>query len=155
VPWYDALNDEMLQGSSLKWENPADPKNSRVLVETIVDRADCEQYYKKNIGKEMLLEVSTWVTVVPELKNFFIGKTCPPTRERIIQLKGLNPAKDYSILVEMWVYPKDLFRPAPDPEITDHEGELSVKIAQDDWTFPSDSNAFLALIDEALYLERG
>jgi len=44
---------------------------------------------------------------------------------------------------------------APDPEITDHEGELSVKIAQGDWTFPSDSNAFLALIDEALYLEKG
>jgi len=56
--------------------------------------------------------------------------------------------------VEMWVYPKDLFRPAPDPEITDHEGELSVKIAQDDWTFPSDSNAFVTLIDEVLYLEK-
>jgi hypothetical protein len=155
VSWYDTLNDEMLHGSSLKWENPADPKNSRVLVETIVDRGDYEKYYEPYIGKETKLTLSTWVTVVPELKNYFIGKTCPPTRLRIIQLKGLNPARDYSILIEMWVYPKDLFRPAPDPEITDHQGELSIKIAQDDWTFPSDYNAFLALIDEALYLEKG
>jgi len=155
VPWYDTLNDDMLHGSSITWENPADPENSRVLVETIVDRTDYERFYEPNIGKEMKLELSTWVTVVPELKNYFIGKTCPPTRLRIIKLKGLNPARDYSILLEMWVYPKDLFRPAPDPEITDHEGELSVKVALDNWTFPSDSNAFVTLIDEALYLEKG
>jgi hypothetical protein len=154
VPWYDTLNDVMLHGSSITWENPADPERSRVLVETIVDRSDYEKYYEPYIGKETLLTLSTWVTIVPELKNYFIGKACPPTRLRIIQLKGLNPARDYSILLEMWVYPKDLFRPAPDPEITDHEGELSVKVAQDNWTFPSDSNAFLALIDEALYLEK-
>lgn len=155
VPWYDTLNDDMLHGSSIKWENPADPENSRVLVETIVDRDDYIKYYKDHIGKETTLELSIWVTIVPELKNYFIGKSCPPTREKIIQLKGLNPARDYSVLLEIWVYPKDLFRPAPDPEITDHEGELSIKIAEDNWTFPSDSNAFLTLINEALYLEKG
>jgi len=155
APWYDTLNDAILHGSSIKWENPADPENSRVLVETIIDRDDYIKYYEPYIGKETLLTLSCWVTIVPELKNYFIGKSCPPTREKIIQLKGLNPARDYSILVEMWVYPKDLFRPAPDPEITDHEGELSVKVAEDNWTFPSDSNAFLTLIDEALYLEKG
>ena len=155
VPWYDTLNNSILHGSPIKWENPADPSNSRVLVETIVDRQDYIDYYKDHIGEEILLQLSCWVTVVPELKNYFIGKSYPPTRERIIQLKGLNPARDYSILVEMWVYPKDLFRPAPDPEITDHEGELSVKVAEDNWIFPSDSNAFLTLIDEALYLEKG
>jgi len=155
VPWYDTLNDDILHGSSIKWENPTNPSNSRVLVETIVDRQDYIDYYKDHIGEEIFLTLSCWVTIVPELKNYFIGKSYPPTRERIIQLKGLNPAKDYSILVEMWVYPKDLFRPAPDPEITDHEGELSVKVAEDNWTFPSDSNAFLTLIDEALYLEKG
>jgi hypothetical protein len=73
VPWYDTLNDEMLHGSSITWENPADPENSRVLVETIVDRLDYETYYKPYIGKETKLTYSTWVTVVPELKNYFIG----------------------------------------------------------------------------------
>ena len=155
VPWYDRLNDEMLYSSSIKWENPADPENSRVLVETIVDRDDYTRFYEPNIEKEMLLQLSIWVTIVPELKNYFIGKSCPPTRERIIQLKGLNPARDYSVLLEIWVYPKDLFRPAPDPEITDHDGELSVKVAQDNWTFPPDFNAFVTLIDEPLYLEKG
>ncbi len=154
VPRYDTLNDDRLHGSSLRWENPADPSSSRILVETLMDRADYEAYYKDYIGKEeYFLTKSLWVTVVPEIKNFFIGKTCPPTRKRIVQLKGLNPARDYSIMVELWVNPKYLFRPTPDPEITDHEGELSVKIAEGNWTFPSDFNAFLTLIDEPLYLD--
>jgi len=160
VPWYDTLNDNMLHGSSLKWENPDDPSNSRILVETLMDRKAYEDFYEKYIGdEEYTLTKSLWVTVVPELKNFFIGKTCPPSLKRIVQLKGLTPAKlelpnpkeNYSIMVELWVYPKDLFRPSPDPEITDHEGELSVKIADNNWTFPSDDNAFLTLSDEKLY----
>ncbi len=164
VPWYDTLNDNRLHGSSLKWENPDDPSNSRILVETLMNRKDYNDIYKPHIGEEgWLLTFSLWVTVVPEMKNFFIGKTCPPSLKRIVQLKGLNPARleeedpneNYSIIVELWVYPKDLFRPTPDPEITDHEGELSVKIAEGNWTFPSDFNAFLTLIDEPLYLEKG
>ncbi|MBW1779170.1 MAG: hypothetical protein JRL30_00330 [Deltaproteobacteria bacterium] len=155
VPWYDTLNDEILHGSSITWENPADPANSRVLVETMVSQKDYEDYYEPYLGGNTTLNFSNWVTVVPELKNYFIGKSCPPTLKRIKQLIGLNPAREYSWLLEIWVHPKDLFRPAPDPEITDHEGELSVKIAQDNWTFPSDDNAFVTLIDEALYLEKG
>jgi len=155
VPRYDTLNDEMLHGSSITWENPSDPANSRVLVETMVKNDDYDTYYKPYLGQNHLLTASIWVTVVPELKNHFIGKSCPPTVKRIKQLKGLNPAREYSWLVQLWVDPKDLFRPTPDPEITDHEGELSVRIAEKNWTFPSDDNAFVTLIDEALYLEYG
>jgi len=156
VPWYDTLNDNRLHGSSLKWENPDDPSNSRILVESLMSKGNYQTYYEKCIGKEeCTVTKSLWVTVVPELKNFFIGKTCPPSLKRILQLKGMNPALEYSIMVELWVYPKDLFRPTPDPEITDHEGELSVKIAEGNWTFPSDSNAFLTLIDKPLYIEYG
>ena len=156
VPWYDTLNDEMLHGSSITWENPADPANSRVLVETMVSSEDYKDLYRKYIGQEHLLQFSIWVTVVPELKNYFIGSdSCPPDVKRIKQLKGLNPAWEYSWLVQLWVDPKYLFRPTPDPEITDHEGELSVRIAEENWTFPSDSNAFMTLIDEKLYLEKG
>ncbi|NQU13505.1 MAG: hypothetical protein HQ561_05125, partial [Desulfobacteraceae bacterium] len=160
VPWYDTLNDNRLHGSSLKWENPDDPSNSRILVETLLDRYAYDTYYKDYIGKEeYLLTRNLWVTVVPGMKNFFIGKTCPPSLKRIVQLKGLNPARlvkenpedNYSIIVELWVYPKDLFRPTPDPEIRDHEGELSVKI-DGNWTFPSDYNAFLTLIENDSYI---
>ncbi len=153
VPRYDTLNDGMLHGSSITWENPADPSNSRVLVETMVNNDAYGAYYEPYLGQNHLLTASIWVTVVPELKNHFIGKSCPPTVKRIKQLKGLNPAKEYSWLVQLWVEPQYLFRPAPDPEITDHEGELSVRIAKENWTFPSDDNAFVTLIDEALYLE--
>jgi len=153
VPRYDTLNDEMLHGSSITWESPADPENSLVLVETIVDRQDYIDYYKDHEGEVIELKMSIWVSIVPELRNYFIGKSCPPTRERIIKLKGMNPGKDYSVLVELWVDREDLFRPAPDPEITDHEGELSVKIAENDWTFPSDSNKFVTLVDDPVYVE--
>lgn len=153
VPWYDTLNNDMLHGSSITWENPADPANSRVLVETMVSQWAYDAFYKPYLGQNHLLTASIWVTVVPELKNHFIGKSCPPTVKRIKQLKGLNPAREYSWLVQLWVDPKDLFRPTPDPEITDHEGELSVE-TEGKWTFPSDDNAFMTL-DKALYLESG
>ena len=154
VPWYDTLNDNRLHGSSLKWENPDDPSNSRVLVVAFMDRSGYDKYYKKNLeeGQETYtLTKSLWVTVVPELKNFFIGKECPPTAKRLVKLYGLNPAFEYDVLLEIWVYPKDLFRPSPDPEVTDHEGELSVKIDDDNWTFPSDSNAFLTIDMKILF----
>jgi hypothetical protein len=66
----------------------------------------------------------SWVTVVPEIRNFF-GITIPQPL-RIAQLLGLPP--EYAIkdnpseakyMLEMWVSPKDLFRPCPDTEISD------------------------------------
>ena len=66
----------------------------------------------------------SWVTVAPELKNFF-GLT-PPVPLRVAQLLGLPPkaaseggAGQYKYLLELWVSPKDLFRPCPDTEISD------------------------------------
>lgn len=72
-----------------------------------------------------------WVTVVPELKDFFADQTDFPddVSLRVIQLLGLRPedapgGKSYSRIVEFWVQPEDLLRPCPDPEITDMEAEL-------------------------------
>lgn len=68
----------------------------------------------------------SWVTVVPELKNYFIGTV--PTAMRLAQLLGLPPEyatpgdpKEAQYFLEMWVSPSDLYRPCPDPEITDRE----------------------------------
>ncbi|CAH2031159.1 hypothetical protein [Trichlorobacter ammonificans] len=68
----------------------------------------------------------TWVTVAPELKNFFKGTV--PTPLRVAQLLGLPPdyampgnPKEARYVLELWVSPADLFRPCPDPEITDRE----------------------------------
>ena len=158
VSGWDQVNHQKLYGSGLRWEGV--PGYSRVLVATFLDRATYVQYYKENLDnrkEEYILNKSLWVTVVPELKNFFIKKNfynrCPPSCKRVKQLLGLHPAKDYDVLIEMWVDPKALFRPSPDPEITDHEAEVATQIAQDQWTFPSDLNLFLKIDNNVLFKE--
>jgi hypothetical protein len=158
VPDWDPVNHERLYGSSIQWEG--EPGSSRVLVATFFDRATYLQYYKDNLDnheEKYILKKSLWVTVVPELKNFFIRRNfynrCPPSCKRVKQLLGLHPAKDYDVLLEMWVDPKDLFRPSPDPEITDHEAQVATKISQDHWIFPYDSNPFLKIDDTVLLKE--
>jgi len=116
----------------LIWENGA--VGSRVLVVSWVDQNACNIYKCPaegcqpgdtcKEGKECQYSRDTYVTVVPELKIFF--KTTPLTSMRIAQLLGLPPsdARNKACFLEMWVSPKDLFRPSPDPEITDHEAEI-------------------------------
>ena len=116
----------------LIWENGA--VGSRVLVVSWVDQNACNIYKCPDEGcqsgdtckegKECQYSRDTYVTVVPELKIFF--KTTPLTSMRIAQLLGLPPsdAQNKACFLEMWVSPKDLFRPSPDPEITDHEAEI-------------------------------
>ncbi|MPM30562.1 hypothetical protein SDC9_77112 [bioreactor metagenome] len=68
----------------------------------------------------------TWVMVIPELKGFVETNDIPDEKLtlRLEQLIGLpyNNGNDY--FVEMWVKPEDLFRPSPDPEITDTKAQL-------------------------------
>jgi hypothetical protein len=156
VPGWDPINDERLHGSEIVWEG--EPGKSRVLVGTFLDRASYEQYYKSNLeqhAETYELHKSLWVTVAPELKNYFIARDryhrCPPTPNRIVQLLGLNPGLDYDVLIEMWVNPRDLFRPSPDPEITDHEAELAEKVSDTEWIFPSDLNLFVKLDASVLF----
>ena len=67
----------------------------------------------------------TWVTVVPEMKDFFSNKTFENKTLRAEQLLGLQPNKGYTYFVELWVKPSDLFRPAPDNEINDTTAQLA------------------------------
>jgi hypothetical protein len=159
VPGWDAINQERLHGSSIRWEG--EPGHSRVLAATFLDRPTYVQYYQSNLESHQesyILQKSLWVTVVPELKNYFIKRNfynrCPPSCKRVMQLLGLHPANEYDVLVEMWVDPKALFRPSPDPEITDHESEVAIKVAQDRWIFPSDLNPFLKIDDSVLFKEK-
>jgi hypothetical protein len=69
-----------------------------------------------------------WVTAVPELKSFCSGYRQQRGSDlvlRIQQVLGLPPVEvRASWVAEFWVSPNDLLRPAPDPEVTDHEAEL-------------------------------
>jgi hypothetical protein len=41
------------------------------------------------------------------------------------------------VILEMFIDQKDLFRPSPDPEITDHQAEIAVKAQDGSWIFPN------------------
>ncbi len=81
----------------------------------------------------------TWVTVVPEIKNFFKSHSISEQylQLRVAQLLGLPPDSKDDYFVEVWVAPKDLFRPTPDNEINDTTAQLdfpsSVDPAYEKW----------------------
>jgi len=132
------------QNPNLIWENGM--VGSRLLVVTWMGYAG--EYYKCSVpegcsGNSSCIEGGecpsykwdTWVTVVPEIKNYFGGRAPQPLR--IAQLLGLPPeaattgnSGEYKYMLEMWVSPQDLFRPCPDTEISDTACETS---------FPTDS----------------
>ncbi len=110
---------------NLVWENAL--PGSRVLLLSWIKKSD-EIYYNGiydpacNLGSSnCTLKADLWVTVVPEMKNLFPGTIPQPLR--IAQLLGVPPeyALEERSMVELWVSPRDLFRPCPDPEITDNE----------------------------------
>jgi hypothetical protein len=125
---------------NLLWENGV--PGSRVLVVAWVSQWVGECYMNPDpargclacrVGEECRgMPFDTWVTVAPELKSFFHGVTPPPLR--VAQLLGLPPTASYiakpRYMVEFWVSPKDLFRPCPDPEITDRECQLDFPVDQ-------------------------
>ena len=138
------------ENPNLIWENGV--VGSRLLVVTWL--GDAGKYYKCSdpggcSGNTSCIEggecptykYDNWVTVVPEIKNFF-GITRPEPL-RIAQLLGLPPEaavagspNEYKYMLEMWVSPQDLFRPCPDTEISDTVCETS---------FPTDSFRMLDL----------
>lgn len=89
--------------------------------------------YDSQIGKEMELQREVWVTPVPSLKDFCQNPDNTPADSsltlRLEQLMGLPPGNGKNRFVEMWVTPGNLFRPSPDPAITDHEAELDFPVS--------------------------
>ncbi len=68
----------------------------------------------------------TWVTAVPDLEiwvNSHVFTIDDPSL-RLKQLLGLAPEAEHSHFVEFWASTEDLFRPAPDSEITDSVCDL-------------------------------
>ncbi len=98
------------------------PGKSRVLVVTWTNWAG----YRQQVGQVATNERVTWVTIAPELQVFCrkYQQTAAGLDLRLKQLLGLPPDSLKNWLVEIWADPRDLFRPCPDPEITDHECEL-------------------------------
>ncbi len=121
------------ENTNLQWEN--DVPGSRVLVATwIGNQTACESYINPaspgcKAGRECSnYGYNSWVTVVPELKSL-LGRS--PTLLRVAQALGLPPpaatqTTENTCVLELYVSPANLFRPAADPEVTDHEAEISL-----------------------------
>ena len=89
-----------------------------------------DMVYQSRVGQLMHLPDAVWVTVAPEVQLRCRGyNSLAWTVLRIEQLLGLPPASGYHTFVEMWVEPKDLFRPAADPEIDDQTAQAEFPVA--------------------------
>lgn len=68
----------------------------------------------------------TWVTVVPELKDWFNNNDVKPENYiiRTKQLLGLPPGSYCSRVAEFWVKPEDLYRPAYNYEIAGTSSDI-------------------------------
>ncbi|MDH2436155.1 hypothetical protein QCD60_26850 [Pokkaliibacter sp. MBI-7] len=77
--------------------------------------------YDTQVDTDQQLSREIWVTAAPQLQQF-----CRKNSDalRLEQLLGLPPHNGKTRFVELWVQPKDMFRPAPDSEISDHEAEV-------------------------------
>jgi hypothetical protein len=164
VPFEDQTNRTALCGDkpAWQWDPTYNGFPSRIKVVTFVSRQTYEQNYKPNLDKHaetFVLRKSLWVTVAPEMRNFFSRKIfkdagqCPPTAERVGQVLGLNPYSQGEVFIEMWIEPQYLFRPSADPAISDHEAEVATQLTTGHWFFPSDPNPFMTLNDYNLYKE--
>ncbi len=90
------------------------------------------QGYDDKVGQAMVTSREIWVTVVPELQRFCqqCGHSGGVLTLRLEQLLGLPPHNGKTRFVEIWVSPEDLFRPSPDPEISDHEAGLNFPVSR-------------------------
>lgn len=72
-------------------------------------------------GDTLTLRGDVWVTLVPAVQQFC--QRIPPEQRtrRLEQRLGLPPYAGYTRFVTFWARPADLFRPCPDPEITDRQ----------------------------------
>ena len=87
--------------------------------------------YDSLVGGVTTLTRDVWITIPQELQNFCATHDIPDggVTFRLEQLIGLGPNGGHTRLVEIWVSPDDLFRPSPDPEISDHEAGLDFPVS--------------------------
>ena len=112
----------------------------RVLMSTWTKAryfADPEKFRR---GEPFSLAVDTWLTAAPFVRDFCKGSGLDGAMLdlRLEQLLGLPPGGQRDVFVELWVDPTDLFRPCPDPEISDHECQVEIPVVDRDEQRPWD-----------------
>ena len=110
----------MPDNPSLRWRY--DDGTTRVLLVTWTG-------WDGYVGQEeqvVPLGVDVWSTAYPDVRDFAwnSGLTGEALEMRLRQRLGLPPDSQKHYVVEMWADLRDVFRPAPDPEVTDRQAEL-------------------------------
>ena len=91
----------------------------------LVSSWKADTIYYKNDEKTGLYNTGKypiWVTTAPQLQNLCQSKKFGRKEGldlRLKQLFGMPPNVEKKYFVEFWVKPQDLYRPCPDPEISD------------------------------------
>ncbi|MFZ4523253.1 MAG: hypothetical protein ACOYNC_16205 [Bacteroidales bacterium] len=119
--------DSMAGQGNLSWSADS-AGNMRLLVVSWMKQSSTQfwplgQTFKTSNNQAYM----SWITTAPEIavflkKNNFADQSS--LHLRIAQVLGMPPDSPNDYFVEFWVYPRNLFRPAPDPDITDHEADL-------------------------------
>ncbi|MEN6374651.1 MAG: hypothetical protein ABFD75_07720 [Smithella sp.] len=112
--------------NKLMWKKKGGDQETSLLVVTWTNYNG----YDDKIGQRVEVAREIWVTTVPEVRNFCKNLKANKTL-RLEQLLGLPPNAGKTKFVEMWVKPKDMFRPSADPEISDSEAEIDFRIPND------------------------
>ncbi|HYQ42481.1 MAG TPA: hypothetical protein VER11_10935 [Polyangiaceae bacterium] len=133
-PSSNAVNRELMPVRSdtagLEWDPSPTGANARVLV-TAWSGYDG---YRKHEKRACRLSQAVWVTPVPQMRRVCagFGLKGAALEQRLNQYLGLPPGDSSGRrIVELWVSPKQLFRPCPDPEIDDRECRLGVPLLSD------------------------
>lgn len=102
---------------------------TKLLVVTWKSRDAYDKFMKNKSQSASDPEYALWVSAAPQVKAFCQAYSHDTDEELNLRLKqylGLAPDWQYDVFVEMWVDPKDLFRPCVDPDINDNQCEVKV-----------------------------
>lgn len=79
-------------------------------------------------GKGFPLAVESWFTAAPFVQQYCRGLKLdgPKLARRLQQRIGLPPTSAKDSFLAVWIDPRDLVRPCPDPEVTDPSCRLDV-----------------------------
>lgn len=119
--------DSMAGQGNLVWSTDSAGRQ-RVLVISWMRQGNLQYWPEGKTFKTSNVQAyMSWVTTSPEMLDFLKKQNLADSAAlhlRIAQVLGMPPDTKNDYFVEFWVYPENLFRPTPDPEITDQEAEL-------------------------------
>lgn len=145
---YNRLNAINANNKNLLWNSK---KPDELLVVTFVTTPVAEQYYSVGSHQTPGGDPRVWVTLAPELKRFCQRLGSQDPTARLKQYLGLRPDSANNQIVEMWVKKDDVFRPCPDPEVSDGVCQLRSTDPPPKVTWTSDYNRFLLHLYENSY----